>query len=310
MYLLGRHALKKEPQRAKVVDWTWCLGVLALVVLDQILPKWYHLVQATALTLLGLIGYVGWKIGWGALGHAPPEHAKYASLSITLYSSMLLFSAIFIALIWFVPQGSIVSFDNPFDYRLFRSISSVELLASVAFISSISFTEILVPVFRTHQMIGKTQDPEERSQYIERADVFICHATEDKDSFVRSLAHQLRQAGIYVWYDEFTLSIGDSLRRKIDKGLATSRYGIVVLSPAFFAKQWPQYELDGLLEREFDLGKVVLPIWHNVSRSQVLEYSPSLADKLALPSTMPLEEIVSKIKEVVSGSEPNFDPPQ
>jgi len=60
------------------------------------------------------------------------------------------------------------------------------------------------------------------------------------------LAESLRKKGARVWYDEFTLKIGDSLRRSIDKGLTKSRYGIVVLSPAFFKKEWAQKELDGL----------------------------------------------------------------
>lgn len=62
-------------------------------------------------------------------------------------------------------------------------------------------------------------------------DVFISHASEDKDSIVRSLATELTNQGLKVWYDEFTLRIGDSLRQKIDKGLAKSRVGLVVLSP-------------------------------------------------------------------------------
>ena len=62
-------------------------------------------------------------------------------------------------------------------------------------------------------------------------DVFICHASEDKDGFVRSLADTLRTNHVDVWYDEFTLKVGDSLREAIDRGLTSSRFGIVVLSP-------------------------------------------------------------------------------
>jgi hypothetical protein len=61
----------------------------------------------------------------------------------------------------------------------------------------------------------------------ETFDVFISHASEDKDVFVRPLAEALRNAGIKVWYDEFTLQWGASLRETIDRGLATSRYGLV-----------------------------------------------------------------------------------
>lgn len=79
-------------------------------------------------------------------------------------------------------------------------------------------------------------------------DVFICHASEDKDDFVRPLAEQLRKNHVEVWYDEFSLKVGDSLRRSIDIGLSKSRYGIVVLSRHFFKKEWSQWELDGLVQ--------------------------------------------------------------
>lgn len=97
-------------------------------------------------------------------------------------------------------------------------------------------------------------------------DVFICHASEDKDSFVRPLAEALRKSHLEVWYDEFTLVIGDSLRETIDRGLSKSRYGVVVISPDFFKKRWPVRELNGLVAREISgEHSVILPIWHNIS---------------------------------------------
>ncbi len=116
-------------------------------------------------------------------------------------------------------------------------------------------------------------------------DVFISHASEDKESFVRPLAIALSSLGASVWYDEFSLRLGDSLARSIDKGIANSRFGIVVLSPAFLAKPWPEYELRGLVAREIEEDRVILPVWHGVTRSQVLAFSPSLADKVALETT-------------------------
>jgi hypothetical protein len=67
-------------------------------------------------------------------------------------------------------------------------------------------------------------------------DVFVSHASEDKAAVVTPLANALKQRGLSVWFDHFELRIGDSLRRKIDAGISRSRFGIVVLSPAFFAK--------------------------------------------------------------------------
>jgi len=112
----------------------------------------------------------------------------------------------------------------------------------------------------------------------------------------------LRDAGFAIWYDEFKLKVGDSLRRSIDKGLANSKFGIVVLSSAFFAKNWPQYELDGLVAKEIAGGKVILPLWHKVSKNEVMNYSPTLADKVALNTTMStVEELARELGDVLKG---------
>lgn len=135
---------------------------------------------------------------------------------------------------------------------------------------------------------------------IVKYDVFVSHASEDKEEFVKPLVEALKGAGYKVWYDEFTLKVGDSLRRSIDNGLKNSRYGIVVFSNAFFAKNWTQYELDGLVTREMEGHKVILPIWHMVSKNQVQNYSPTLADKKAINSSLStIEEIVVQLAEVL-----------
>lgn len=131
-------------------------------------------------------------------------------------------------------------------------------------------------------------------------DVFISHASEDKDDLVRSLAHALRAGGLSVWYDEFELRIGDSLRRKIDRGLASSRFGIVVLSKSFFGKGWTEYELDGLVTRAVTGDQILLPVWHNVTKAEVVSYSPSLADRVARSTaTHTVEEIAAEIVDVI-----------
>ena len=93
--------------------------------------------------------------------------------------------------------------------------------------------------------------PKER-QLLHDYDVFISHASEDKENFVRPLATKLINKGLRVWYDELSLSVGDSLRKSIDAGLTKSQYGLVVLSSAFFSKNWTQYELNGLVSREME----------------------------------------------------------
>jgi hypothetical protein len=131
-------------------------------------------------------------------------------------------------------------------------------------------------------------------------DVFICHASEDKDVFVRPLAERLKQSHIEVWYDEFSLKVGDSIRRAIDLGLAKSRFGIVVLSRNFFTKSWPQWELDGLVQRQnTERAHVILPIWYKVRKKDVLSFSPPLADKMAVKADRGLEHVVSQLLKVL-----------
>lgn len=134
----------------------------------------------------------------------------------------------------------------------------------------------------------------------EQHDVFISHASEDKDAIVRSLASALIALGLKVWYDEFTLRIGDSLRQKIDRGLASSKVGLVVLSPAFIAKGWTNYELDGIVTRTVSGEQILLPIWHNITKQEVVDFSPSIADKVARSTaTHTVEEIAKEIAELI-----------
>jgi len=136
-------------------------------------------------------------------------------------------------------------------------------------------------------------------------DVFICHASEDKKEFVKPLADVLVAQNLKVWYDEFELTLGDSLREKIDYGLANSTYGVVVLSEAFFAKKWTKEELDGLVARQTSEGKkVILPVWHKVGYEDVKKFSPILAGKLAAKSEDGLEAVVAQVIAVVKAEPP------
>jgi hypothetical protein len=133
-------------------------------------------------------------------------------------------------------------------------------------------------------------------------DVFISHASEDKEEVARPLAEALRSRGLRVWFDEMEIKLGDSLRRRIDDGLLNSRFGLVVLSHSFFAKEWPKKELDALVAREDGSEKVILPIWHGVSRQDILMYSVLLADKLAAPTSKGVLHIVDQIVRAVGAS--------
>lgn len=82
--------------------------------------------------------------------------------------------------------------------------------------------------------------------------------------------------------------------------MVNSDYGIVVLSPNFIQKDWPEYELRGLFAKEIGANKIILPIWHQIDREQLLNYSVFLADKYALSSSkLNVDEIAIKIIEVV-----------
>jgi len=135
------------------------------------------------------------------------------------------------------------------------------------------------------------------------ADVFLSHASEDKDEIARPLKDALEARGIIVWFDEIQIKVGQSIRQEIEAGIANCCFGIVVISPNFFRKQWTQAELDALFGKRMDSGKdLVLPIWHHVSKDEVSRQSPLLSGILALNSaTMTVEEMADALAAVVRG---------
>ncbi len=141
-------------------------------------------------------------------------------------------------------------------------------------------------------------------------DLFISHASEDKAGFVRDLVAELEGRGLRVWFDEAELDVGDSLVESIDDGLRRSRFGAVVLSPAFFSKRWPRAELDALASREISSGdRVVLPIWLDVGEEKVRAYSPLLAGKLALRADEGVEQVAARLENRVRRGQGAPEPP-
>ena len=140
----------------------------------------------------------------------------------------------------------------------------------------------------------------------EEYDVFISHASEDKESFADALCKELQEAGIKVWYDTLSIAWGDSLRAKIDNGLKKSKYGIVIISRDYIKKGWTQYELDGLFQREMTGGKTILPIWHNITKQEVEEFSHTLAGRKALnSSSMTPAEIANELRMILGINDRN-----
>jgi hypothetical protein len=135
------------------------------------------------------------------------------------------------------------------------------------------------------------------SQY--EYDFFISHASEDKEIFVKPLAEALKQH-FSIWYDAFSLTWGDSIRKSIEYGLLKSRYGIVVISPAFVGKKWPENELDGLFSKERNNRKVILPILHNMTHSDLEAHYPMLAGRYAIPSDKGIPHIVEQAINLLS----------
>ncbi len=143
---------------------------------------------------------------------------------------------------------------------------------------------------------------------LENYDVFISHASEDKDEIARPLAEELQELGLNVWYDELNLRIGDSLRAQIAKGINRSRYAVVILSESYFKKGWTKHELNGVMVRSADGTQAILPIWHKLSKQQVVEFDPGLSDMFARNTAQfTAKEIAAEIAEVVLGDIPGED---
>jgi hypothetical protein len=131
-------------------------------------------------------------------------------------------------------------------------------------------------------------------------DVFISHASEDKDTFVRQLADTLEKLKVKIWFDEFSLKVGDSLSKSIDDGLQKSKFGIVVISKNFLEKRWTDYEYRSLLSKEDNGKKVILPIWHDISKDEVKNFSLYLSDKVALDtSKSSINKIALQLTETI-----------
>lgn len=143
----------------------------------------------------------------------------------------------------------------------------------------------------------------ERSK-LEKPLAFISHDSRDKDELVRALALEMSKLMCPVWYDEYSLKVGDSLRENIEAGLKETQKCIVVLSPHFLSNEgWGKAEFDSIFTREIlEKKNVILPIWHNVGVEDVYQYSPRLADKVGLSSGMGVEELARKLVHVIKNT--------
>lgn len=135
----------------------------------------------------------------------------------------------------------------------------------------------------------------------ERPLAFISHDSRDKDGFVRNLALELFKRGCSIWYDEYSLNVGDSLREKIEKGLKEAKKCVVVLSPHFLSNRgWGRAEFDSVFTREIlERSNVILPVWLNVTAKEVYEYSPSMADRVGIAADLGEAVVAARLSKIL-----------
>jgi hypothetical protein len=133
-------------------------------------------------------------------------------------------------------------------------------------------------------------------------DVFISHASEDKREVASPLAQELTKAGLTVWLDAMELRLGDSLREKIDEGLAKCRFGVVILSHAFLSKRWTTAELNALFARETQGYRVILPVWHKIDQRDLVRKTPLIADRIAVKTSTGLRAVATMVIQRVASA--------
>lgn len=141
---------------------------------------------------------------------------------------------------------------------------------------------------------------EKRIEIPDLRDVFLCHAWDDRKEAAQELHDLLESKGVSVWFSEKDVLLGSSLLREIDKGLAKSRVGIVLVTPSFLKRVKGEgvadKELSALLARD-----LLVPIVHNTTFEELRDVSPLLGSRSGL-STMeePITEIAAKLAELVT----------
>jgi hypothetical protein len=139
----------------------------------------------------------------------------------------------------------------------------------------------------------------------EKPMAFISHDSRDKDAVARPIAIGLSKLVCPVWFDEFSLNVGDSLRESIEKGLKESKKCILVLSPRFLSNPgWTKVEFNSIFTREIlEKKNLVLPVWYEVKKEEVFEYCPSLLDRLGIDWNLGEDEVVRRLHRAIIRSE-------
>jgi hypothetical protein len=130
---------------------------------------------------------------------------------------------------------------------------------------------------------------------------FISHDSRDKNIIARPLAQKLTEQIGRVWFDEFSLKLGASLRESIEKGIKECHKCILIISPNFLSNDgWTKTEFNSVFTREMiERENVIIPVWAGVSVKEVYNYSPTLADKFAVNWSEGLDVVCQKIKQAI-----------
>lgn len=136
---------------------------------------------------------------------------------------------------------------------------------------------------------------------LEKPLAFISHDSRDKAEIAGPIAVGLQKLMCPVWYDEFSLKVGDHLRETIERGLKEAKKCVLILSPNFFSNNgWTKTEFNSIFTREIlEQRSVVLPVWYKVSARDVYEYSPSLADRVGLKWDRGADEVIGQLYRAI-----------
>lgn len=136
-------------------------------------------------------------------------------------------------------------------------------------------------------------------------DVFISHASEDKEAVALPLKRALEQAGFSCWIDQEQISLGGGLPRRIDAGLARSSFTVVIASPSYFTKAWTRKEMDAAVARDVTRRtETVLVVLHEMTIKELQDESPMTAVLLAVPWTQGISRVVVQIAGAIRGEAP------